>query len=297
MSREIFISEQIRLSILKDSKTLSKQAISRKYNLSVTVVNRIYKELNIKTIKKDCVEIGQLTESQIKEIIDLYVSGHSFNKIPRLLSFKSGNKTIKKVIHRNNIPVNRNYPNPMEGTHFYKKWIEKYGEEVAAKMIAESKEKLSIKYSGKNNPAYGKVSHQRSGCGWKGWYKTHYFRSLREVAYMIHLDENNINWSSAEKKCFEIKYVNWDGADRTYRPDFLINEKNLIEIKPKRLHNSPTIMAKTKAALIWAAENSFTYEIIDFKIDGAKILAALNGGLVKFDRDYKEKFLNYISSK
>ena len=228
------------------------------------------------------------------KVIDLYQNSDLYSfQIMKILNVSKSNlnkwtRGLKRIANQDESKHKK---------YFYDKWVDEYGKEKADEMMSKIKEGQSKRSSGKNNHSYGKVSHQRSGCGWKGWYKDHYFRSLREVAYMIYLDENNIPWISAEKKSFEIKYVNWDGADRTYRPDFLINEKNLIEIKPKRLHKSPTIMAKTKAALVWAAENGFTYEIIDFKIDGAKILAALNEGLIKFDRDYEEKFINWVSIK
>lgn len=244
---------------------------------------------------------SKLTDKQELQIINLYESGLSCYKILDLLKNELGVKTIKSIhscLKRNGIKLRpkHSYEKAMKGKNMYYFWEKRYGKEIAEKKMDDYKEKRRILHSGENNPMYGVPPKNGSGCGYKGWYKTHYFRSLREVAYMIHLDENNIPWSSAEKKSFEIKYINWDGADRTYRPDFLINEKNLIEIKPKRLHKSPTIMAKTKAALVWAAANGFTYEIIDFEIDATKIMTALNEGLIKFNRDYKERFLKYIKS-
>lgn len=204
-------------------------------------------------------------------------------------------KPISEAHRQKIIEYSKTHDNSMKGRSVYSIWLQKYGKEIADKKMAACKEKQSKASSGKNNSMYGKPSPKGSGVGWKGWYKNVYFRSLREVSYLIHLDENNITWVPAEKKQYTIKYINWDGAERTYRPDFIINNEKLVEIKPKRLHETPNIIAKTKAALIWAAENNLKYEIIDFEINYDKILNALNSGLLKFDRDYKERFLKYLN--
>ena len=79
---------------------------------------------------------------------------------------------------------------------------------------------------------YGKPSPQGSGNGWSGWYKGWYFRSLLELSYMILVIERfNISWSNGEK--IKITYKNFSGINRNYFPDFLLNNKYIIEIKPK----------------------------------------------------------------
>ena len=209
--------------------------------------------------------------------------------------YNIGWRKVDKILAKYNIPTNphSSYPNPMQGTHFYKKWIEKHGQEKADEMMNEIKKDWSESSSGANNPMYGKPVPKGAGQGWKGYYKDFYFRSLREISYLLYLDENNIPWETAERKKFIIKYQNYDGTERTYRPDFLVNNNTLVEIKPKRLQNSPLIILKSNAAIKFCEINNLTFQILDFPINADKIKSALVTGLIKFERDYKERFLDY----
>jgi len=183
----------------------------------------------------------------------------------------------------------------MYGRSVYSVWLAKYGKEGADRRDLECREKKSKKSSGKNNPMYGKSSPNGSGQGWKGWYKDFFFRSLRELSYVLYLEEYNIKWTSGEHDIL-IRYKNYDGSDRTYRPDFYLPElKKVIEIKPKRLQKSPLIKLKTKAAIKHCENLGLEYEILDYPINLDKIKSSLNNGLIKFQGKYLEKFLNYIN--
>jgi hypothetical protein len=65
-----------------------------------------------------------------------------------------------------------------------------------------------------------------SGRGKKGWYKEFFCDSSWELAYVIYCLDHSIKIERNTKK---LKYV-FDGKERTYIPDFLVNQ-NLIEIK------------------------------------------------------------------
>lgn len=227
-----------------------------------------------------------LTESQIKEIIDIAKEGNNTLSIKKKLSFNCEARRITKIV--------RHHFN-LTGRNHYENWITVYGEEKAKEIADKVKQKHSINSSGENNPMFGKPSPQGSGNGWKGWYKGFYFRSLRELTYLLDLDEKQIPWSSGEAHKFDIPYVNYKGTKRTYRPDFIVNREKLVEIKPKKLQKTPNIMAKTAAAIEKCKEWGLTYEILDFKIDAVKVEKALNEGLVCFARDYEQRFRDYIA--
>ena len=226
-----------------------------------------------------------LTESQKEEIVELAKQGNNTVAIKRKLSFICDGKRITTLI--------RSYFK-LKGKNHYEKWNIVYGKEKADEMTEELKRRQSVNASGENNPMFGKPSPQGSGNGWNGWYKEFYFRSLRELSYLLDLDEKQIPWSSGEAHKFDIPYVNYKGTKRTYRPDFLVNKEKLVEIKPKRLQKTPTIMAKAAAAIEKCKEWGLTYEILDFKIDAVKVEKALNEGLVRFARDYEKRFRDYI---
>lgn len=174
--------------------------------------------------------------------------------------------------------------NRMYGRSVYSIWEEKYGKEEADRRLEITKSKHSQNNSGEGNPMYGKPTPNGSGNGWKGWYKGQYFRSLRELTFMIQHDGRFI---SAEK--IRIKYK-FNEKQRTYAPDFIIGTR-LIEIKPIKLHDSPNNVAKFEAAEKYCEENGLTFEIVDVTIDAELIKQNLEH--IKFQNGYLEKFQRF----
>ena len=188
--------------------------------------------------------------------------------------------------------------NGMYGKSVYSVWVEKYGEKIADIKMQEYKLKQSKNNSGKNNPMYGKPSPNGSGNGWSGWYRGLFFKSLKELSFILTLEKRNIKLESAEKKKFKIEYVDWDGKIKNYFPDFYIEETNtVVEIKPTHLFKSKTVVCKQEAAEKYCLQNSLNYEIIDpIRLKDKDIFDIYNSGLIKFiDRyeiKFKEKYLN-----
>lgn len=142
-------------------------------------------------------------------------------------------------------------------------WIKKYGRDGAKKRENAWRERIGIKSRGKNNPMYGKPTPVGSGRGISGWYDGLYFRSLRELHYIIdHLEPSGLVWVTGESHLYNIEYTKYDGTARTYRPDFVVGNK-MIEIKPKRLWNTPLITLKREAAEKFCVEKGLTYELVD----------------------------------
>ena len=136
-----------------------------------------------------------------------------------------------------------------------KTFEEIYGKEKAA----ELKEKLSERFSGENNPMFGKPSPKGSGNGWSGWYKNFYFRSLLELSFLI---REQRELKSAES--IKIPYIDFDGTARTYHPDFIC-ENTLIEIKPKKLLGTATNKLKFEAGKKFCENNDFQFKILTGK--------------------------------
>lgn len=182
--------------------------------------------------------------------------------------------------------------NPMFGKSFYECWVVKYGKEIADKKLIEFKEKQSKLNRGKNNKMFGKPAPQGSGNGWSGWYKEWYFRSLLELSYMIKVIERfNLKWKSAECKELAIPYTNWDGKQKTYFADFLINNKYLVECKPKKLHNTPSVLSKSSGAKTFSKKRELTYKLRTVKLlEDEDIKQLHNSGEIKFLPKYEEKF-------
>ncbi len=159
--------------------------------------------------------------------------------------------------------------NGMYGRSVYDVWVERYGEDRADQLMMGYKEKLSLKMSGENNPMYGKPSPIGSGCGWSGWYDGFYFRSLLELSYIINvLEKCGYSYRSAESSELSIPYMDDKGNNRTYKADFFVDDRMLIEVKPDELKNIKINRIKFDAACKFCVENGF-----EFIVDNTDIIS------------------------
>ena len=176
--------------------------------------------------------------------------------------------------------------------------IEKYGEQEANIRWEAKKKKNSIASIGSNNPMFGKVSPQGSGNGWSGWYGEWYFRSLLELSFMINTIERfNFTWKSAES--IKIPYIDYLGNQRNYFPDFILNNKYLIEIKPSRLKNTLVVITKQQAAITYCSSNDMIYKLITpIMLKQDKILSLYKEGKIKllprYEEKLKQRYLNGV---
>ena len=162
----------------------------------------------------------------------------------------------------------------------------------------ETRRKISIANRGKNNPMYGKPSAKGTSNGWANWYKGFHFRSMRELQYYIReIDGHNILCESNVGKRFRIPYKDYDGADRTYCPDFFVDNHWLIEIKPKRLWNTKEVVAKKEAAEEFCRKMGYEYKLVDVEPNSLLLKEKYLNGEIKFVDKYKHRFEKYIGVK
>jgi hypothetical protein len=155
------------------------------------------------------------------------------------------------------------------------------------------KDKISKASSGENNPMFGKPSPQGSGNGWSGWYKGWFFRSLKELSYMIYIIERfSMNWKTAETKAYKIEYVDYKNSKRTYHPDFIIEDKYLVEIKPKSLWKSDNVKRKKEAAIKFCENKKIKYKLTESPklIQKEDIKKLINEKTLIFTKIYQEKW-------
>ncbi len=178
--------------------------------------------------------------------------------------------------------------NAMYGKTVYEVWVAKYGTQKADELLKNLKIKQSKNSSGENNPMYGKPSPQGSGNGWSGWYNKKFFRSIRELSYMVSLDKAETPWSTAEH--IKIPYHDFNGVKRTYRPDFLVTNE-LIEVKPTRLRRAKSVILKEQAAITYCSDKNLVYKVIDpLKLSDEEIKHLVETKLVIFTERYKKMF-------
>lgn len=266
----------------------SSRIASQKIGISEKQTKRILNEAGI-NLRRSKVE-----EEIIDKLRNLMASS-DMTKVEMAQHLGISRTTMKRLCRRLNLKrqTKRRPPPARQSGPMIETMIAKYGEERGRIRYSEYQDKMSKITSGENNPMFGKPSPQGTGNGWKGWYKDHYFRSLREVMFMIEMDEKGIEWKSGESKDYTIPYT-INGKPRTYRPDFIAGNI-LYEIKPIRLHKSPSVVAKKAAADAFCSTRGLEYRLIDIEIDGESIKAAHDRGDIRFDRDYEKRFLEYAA--
>jgi len=189
----------------------------------------------------------------------------------------------------------KGHHNPDQKTN-YEYWIIKYGKIEADKRNEIFKKKISILNSGKLNPMYGKPAPVGSGNGWSGWYKNWYFRSLLELSYMIFIIERfNLAWENGENRKNKMTYF-INGICRNYFPDFIINNKYVIECKPKKLWNTEINILKYEFGKIQCEEKGYILKRVDCsKIKKKELIQLYLNDDVKFTKKYEDRIKSIIS--
>ncbi len=187
--------------------------------------------------------------------------------------FKKGQKTLNK-------------------TPLYEIWLQKHGQEEADKRFQQLKQKQSLATSGSKNSMHGKPSPSGSGNGWSGWYKGFYFRSLHELSYIVNvLEKQGLSFESAEQRKYRIPYIDWNGKQRNYFADFIVENRLIVECKPKRLHTSKTVLLKENAARLFCAEIGMGYEIVSpSMLTDQEIRNLYTSGLLQWLPRYQKKY-------
>jgi hypothetical protein len=250
------------------------------------IISNIKKFKTIKSTDKQKIRIS-CDECNKEYEITLYAQKEGFKKY-----YKDLCRGCKQHIQCVTVIRKKQYVNAGISTKIRQKG--KTFEEIhGLEKAKEIKEKLSKAFSGEKNPMFGKPAPQGSGNGWSGWYKGWFFRSLKELSYMINIIERfNLKWESAEIKKYKINYVDWNGNNRTYYADFIIENKYLVEIKPKCLWNSNIVKRKKEAALEFCNKHNLKYKLTESPklIQSEQLLFLINEGVLKFTNKYQEKF-------
>ena len=216
---------------------------------------------------------------------------HSEETLSKQSKIKLGKKHSTDTIEKMKLLFSGDN-NPMAGKTLHSVWVDKFGLEVADEKLLATKEKLSKRNSGEGNPMYGKQSPTGSGNGWSGWYKGWYFRSLRELTYMVKVIERfNLQWVSGESNKYKIEYLDYNGNKRNYFPDFIINGKYIVESKPKKLWNSDNVIRKKEAAILYCKTTGLKYKLVDVgKLNNDEIKILYQRDLIKFLPRYEIKY-------
>jgi hypothetical protein len=167
---------------------------------------------------------------------------------------------------------------------------ERLGKEKADKC----KLKAGKSRTGEKNGQFGKPVPNGCGNGWSGWYKNQYFRSLKELSFLVNfIEKQNLQFQSAENKKFKIPYIGLDNKQHNYFADFIIGNM-LIEIKPKGSKNWKQNKIKFDAAIAWCKEHNMVFkcygddEYPQLSFNDIKLLELSKE--IRFTDKYQKKF-------
>jgi len=268
-----------------------------KSQISGTYYNRDKKFVKYnKDLCRSCIQKYYYSIGQRKS----HFSEYNKSCIGQTFEERFGEERAKKIKKKKSLVVSGEN-NPNFGGCYCRGWAdnplhgsfeERYGKEKSDIM----KLNISKRVSGEGNPMFGKPSPIGSGNGWQGWYKNNYFSSLLELSFMIKMEQENKTIETLSgKNNYKINY-NFNGVQRTYFPDFLVDNK-IIEIKPKRLCNTQQNIKKFEAAKEKYGDNFQVITEFEFdKINFDEIILLEESGELKFIPRYEEK-LNVYRTK
>ncbi|RJQ27133.1 hypothetical protein C4577_02325 [Candidatus Parcubacteria bacterium] len=155
---------------------------------------------------------------------------------------------------------------------------------------------ISNLYTGEGNPMYGKPSPKKSGFSISGRFNDVFFRSSCELSFLI--NNSQTKWISAENKQFRISYIDNNGIQRNYFPDFFSLENNiLVEIKPvnweKDLRHENTEL-KRNAALELCSKMGWEYKFVAVvPLPKRKVFQIRNSGLISLTKKWENQFQSW----
>lgn len=175
-------------------------------------------------------------------------------KTKDILRQKNVGKTYSAEVNaKKSLPKEKN---GMFGRRNYDVWLEKYGEVIAKEKEAAANAKKGR--NGKLNGMYGRSPGKKAGNSIKCWYKEFYCRSLTELSFIVNYCERfHLTCATAETDVFRVTLPNGS----TYKPDFIVNGKYVVEVKPKAFHYSNA--EKFEFVKKELASRGYIYKVID----------------------------------
>lgn len=163
----------------------------------------------------------------------------------------------------------------------------------------ERREKQAKSMRGSGNRMYGRPSPIGSGSGIGGWYNGIHFRSSSELAFLLY--DKSADWINAEGLEFRISYMNQDGKNLHYCPDFFDKDGlRLVEVKPPdwRFGNRywRDIPEKMSAGCAFCKAKNWSYAVVEMRgLSKSRIYKLRRDGVVLLDERWEKKYQKWIN--
>jgi len=161
-------------------------------------------------------------------------------------------------------------------------WMHEYGEAKGREMYRRHMRAIAKKNRGRLGP---RPSNTSGGYGVKGWYNGFFFRSLKELSFIL-ANETSHKIESAEG-LIRVKYRDGDRF-RYYYPDFVLDDKDIVEVKDKYSMSDTKVLAKMKALKRFCKGTRYTCRIEDISLNQAAIKTLYLEGKIVFSSRHDE---------
>lgn len=148
--------------------------------------------------------------------------------------------------------------------------------------------------TGLDNPHNFNLDANENGRGYVGYYQGHLFRSLFELSFIYEMLKAGHKIESAEKITIIYKV---DNEEHQYRPDFLVDNKIIYEVKDQRDLTLEIVQLKKEAAENYCKQHNLSYKLVGNKefrnLTRSQIIKLYNNNDISFIDKSLERFKKY----
>jgi len=272
--------------------------LMEKYGRNYRQIKKVLKNNNIK--EKSFFELVGVTFS--KEELDLFIYKYEVEKIaiediPRITG-KGSYNSIKRAFEEAGIEIsNRQTARTVVPDEEAHQMASLYAQNIPIKQIAkEHKRSQSAvrKALVKSNIQIKTSLNISKRFGYVGRYKNFLFRSLMELSFIV--DNERFHKIESAEQSHMIKY-RFDNKIRKYYPDFILDGKIIVEIKPKQYISDRKVRRKCKTIRKYCEKNGLEFKIIEWPIDKNRIRNLFLSGAFSILNRTPEQIEDYLKIK
>ena len=132
----------------------------------------------------------------------------------------------------------------------------------------------------------------------KGWYKGWFFRSLKELSYVLLCEKNGLKWRTAETDEFSVTYTDLYGKKKKHWADLFVDDHIIVEVKPIKHQKGKTVQLKAEAMKKFCEEKGYTYMMVaPRKVSKQDLQDLIKNDMIQFTDDCKDKVSQYLKRR
>ncbi len=132
----------------------------------------------------------------------------------------------------------------------------------------------------------------------QGWYKGWFFRSFKELSFVLLTEKNGSVWRTAEVNELAVYYTDPWGRTKKHYADILVDESTMFEIKPKKHQRGKIVKLKAEAMKKFCETKGYTYQMVSpRKISKEELETLLEEKKIVLTDSCKDKVKTYLTRR